>query len=222
MLHLTMANQLNEREFIPVKPFIEKGQTQLIVGTFTPHKKFWNFNFFYPDYKNRLWNVLGKVAFGDNYQLDYTLDSLKAVEERKNILRKLNAGMVNIIESCTRKNNSSLDNNLQDITLYNIIEVIVKPHSTITYIYLTGFSGKNSALSLFCKLLTHQNITLHKIKHANNHSKIENPLYGLIKINNRTIYIYALYSPSPTALKAGITEELLVKQYQIIKQNGNA
>lgn len=205
-------------EYMPIPPFVEGNPSKLIIGTFPPHKSQWNYAFFFPNNQNRLWNVLGKVAYGDEYTPQHSENNDNAVKERKQILRVLDCAMVNIIKECIRKEKSALDNNLEVLKLHNILGEILSTTPSINTIYLTSASGKNSCLSLFKNHLKENNIRLklHQPVKKDRAMKIKNPLYCSFIYDNREINVFSLYSPSPTSSRAGITVEILIEQYKII------
>lgn len=212
------ANTQNEPEIMPIPPFIDGNPTKLIIGTFPPSKGNWDYDFFFPNLKNKIWKTLGKVAYDENYELLHNNYDEDAVNERKQILQKLNSAMVNIIYSCKRKENkSALDNDLEDVKVYEIIEKILRPYKNITSIYLTSSSGKNSCVSLLKKHLNEHGINLNtKSSEKDRAGKISNPFIDTIELDGRKINVYSLYSPSPTAQRRGITEDILLQQYKII------
>ncbi len=213
-------------EILPILPFVEGHPTKLIIGTFPPHRSKWNFPFFFPNLQNRLWNILGRVAFGaENFSTQSNGFDEATVEERQAILRKLNAAMVNIIHSCSRKGQSALDNDLNVATLHPIVSEILEPHPTILEIFLTSGSGANSCLSLLKRHLKENRIPFEKTKASKNsrEARIADPKIGSFELNGRRIAVYSLFSPSPTAQRSGITEAVLLQQYQVLAaQNSKA
>lgn len=213
---------LNSMEFQPVLPFIEGKPTKLIVGTFPPHITKWDFDFFFPNLQNRLWPTLAKIA---TMKLTEPDDSeqwkISAVVERKTILNALNSGMVNIIQRCKRKEGiSALDNDLEVLSIHNILEEILMVNPTIKSIFLTSSSGKNSCLSLFKRHLKENSIEfiLSNERAKTRESKINNPLIGGFHFKGNDIKVYSLYSPSPTTKRAGIKDDILESQYNIIAE----
>ncbi|HUM51469.1 MAG TPA: hypothetical protein PK431_06610 [Chitinophagales bacterium] len=216
-----MENKIikNDAETMPIPPFTDGSPTKLIIGTFPPHIDKWDYKFFFPNHVNRIWRTLGKVAYDECYELLHNNDE-EAVNERKQILLKLNSAMVNIIYSCKRnEKKSALDNDLEIVgELHNIIDEILRPYQNITSIYLTSSSGKNSCVSLLKKHLNEHGINLNtKSSEKDRAGKIANPLIDTIEFEGRKIKVYSLFSPSPTAQRRGITEDILLQQYKIIQ-----
>lgn len=214
-----MENLTPFLETLPIPPFVEGAPAKLIIGTFPPHRNKWNYAFFFPNLQNRLWNTLGRVAYGaPEFRTTCNAFDDMAIEERRDILRKLDASMVNIVHSCTRKGLSALDNDLTVISLHPIVSELLETHPTIMEIYLTSGSGANSCLSLLKRHLKESNLVFQKV-HAPGKSRedrVANPKVGSFELQGRAIQVYSLFSPSPTAQRAGITEEVLLQQYRIL------
>ena len=72
--------------------FIPTNADKLIIGTFPTAKQRRSFEFFYPNKNNPFWKVLASIA-------EMTLapaDSSKAIQNRKEVLTKLNLGITDI------------------------------------------------------------------------------------------------------------------------------
>ncbi|MBO8485232.1 MAG: uracil-DNA glycosylase family protein [Bacteroidetes bacterium] len=49
----------------PWLPFIPDGAKVLMLGSFPPKKERWSMDFFYPNFNNDFWRIIGLVFFGD-------------------------------------------------------------------------------------------------------------------------------------------------------------
>lgn len=49
----------------PWQPFIPDGAKVLMLGSFPPKKERWSMDFFYPNFNNDFWRIIGLVFFGD-------------------------------------------------------------------------------------------------------------------------------------------------------------
>lgn len=127
----------------------------LVLGSFPPHQSKWSFPFYYPNKQNRFWKVMSQIS-GVALQADF-LDTEKVIEERKAIMRKLSLGIHDVALQINRKNNSSLDNNIE-IVKYQDIASIVQKHPEMERILLLGFSAKSSAAQSFLKYLEKENV----------------------------------------------------------------
>lgn len=49
----------------PLKPFLPKGARILMLGSFPPKKERWSMEFFYPNWINDMWRIMGLIFFED-------------------------------------------------------------------------------------------------------------------------------------------------------------
>ncbi|WP_264543089.1 MULTISPECIES: hypothetical protein [Flavobacterium] len=127
----------------------------LVLGSFPPYQSKWSFPFYYPNKQNRFWKVMAQIS---GIELVANLsDTRKAIEERKAIMRKLHLGIHDIALKIKRKNNSSLDSNIEIVEFQDIIS-IVNNHPELEQIVLLGFSAKNSAAQNFIKYTEKQKL----------------------------------------------------------------
>ncbi|MBQ2103855.1 MAG: uracil-DNA glycosylase family protein, partial [Bacteroidales bacterium] len=49
----------------PLEPFLPAGARILFLGSFPPPRARWSMDFFYPNFNNDFWRVMGLVHFGD-------------------------------------------------------------------------------------------------------------------------------------------------------------
>lgn len=66
-----MGNKAIPVEQHPLQPFLPPSGRILMLGSFPPQQKRWakGFNFFYPNFSNDMWRVMGLVFFGDRLWL---------------------------------------------------------------------------------------------------------------------------------------------------------
>lgn len=127
----------------------------LVLGSFPPHQSKHSFPFYYPNKQNRFWKVMSFIA---EIELVANLsDTQKAIEERKTIMRKLAMGIHDVALTIQRKNNSSLDSNIEIVEFQDIM-AIINNHPELEQIVLLGFSAKNSAAQNFIKYTQNQKL----------------------------------------------------------------
>lgn len=49
----------------PLEPFLPEGARLLMLGSFPPARSRWSMEFYYPNFQNDMWRVMGLVFFGD-------------------------------------------------------------------------------------------------------------------------------------------------------------
>ena len=71
-------------EHHPFKPFLPEGAQLLMLGTFPPAEKRWSMAFYYPNFTNDMWRIVGLCFFADKHHFvaadgrHYREDELKA------------------------------------------------------------------------------------------------------------------------------------------------
>lgn len=127
----------------------------LVLGSFPPHQSKHSFPFYYPNKQNRFWKVMSAIS---GIELLANLSDIdNAIEERKTIMRKLNLGIHDVALKIRRKNNSSLDSNIEIVEFQDIISII-NNHPELEQILLLGFAAKNSAAQNFIKYVEKQKL----------------------------------------------------------------
>lgn len=51
----------------PLKPFLPDGARLLMLGSFPPKRERWSMDFFYPNYQNDMWRIMGHIFFDDKH-----------------------------------------------------------------------------------------------------------------------------------------------------------
>ena len=49
----------------PFEPFLPEGARLLMLGTFPPAEKRWSMRFYYPNFTNDMWRIVGLCFFDD-------------------------------------------------------------------------------------------------------------------------------------------------------------
>lgn len=129
------------QELHPWNWFAPENSRVLIVGTFPPTKRNWSFDFFYPNKNNFFWRIIAQIA---EMELEYPTGDL-AVEERKNLLRKLQVAVTDMGQHVLRNANNSLDENLSIVEYMNIFQILDE-NPGIRKIIFTSSSGKENAV----------------------------------------------------------------------------
>lgn len=52
-------------EFHPFEPFLPTGAGILMLGSFPPQPRRWSIDFYYPNFNNDFWRILGFIFFAD-------------------------------------------------------------------------------------------------------------------------------------------------------------
>ncbi len=52
-------------EHHPLKPFLPPGATILMLGSFPPPREKWSMDFFYPNFQNDMWRIMGLIYYSN-------------------------------------------------------------------------------------------------------------------------------------------------------------
>lgn len=174
----------------------------LILGSFPPHPSKWAYPFFYPTERNRFWKILSEIA---GQPLIWTKgDKAKAVQERYEIMKKLEIGVQNLGLEIERKGKSALDTNIRINKFHDIISII-ESHPELTRILLPGFSAFNSTARSFIRYTKQNKIEAFEI------DQVKPETLFKIHFKDRSIDCVVLNSTS-TASK--IKYDFLLKQFK--------
>jgi G:T/U-mismatch repair DNA glycosylase len=130
-----------------------QGMRALILGTFPPHVRKRDYEFYYPNNQNRFWKVMAKIANTQRSQDE----GPQAVEERKMLMTQLKVEVQNVGKTILRHGVSSADNDIEIIESQDVMGII-NENDTLQAILLTGYSGKTSTYGEFVKYPTKNQI----------------------------------------------------------------
>lgn len=112
-----------EIERHPLEPFLPEGAKILMLGSFPPKKERWSMDFFYPNFINDMWRIIGTIFFSDkDHFLVPSLCRTRSKEEKKFDRER-------IIRFCTEKGIALYDTaseviRLQDNASDKFLEVV--------------------------------------------------------------------------------------------------
>ncbi|AVM51703.1 G/U mismatch-specific uracil-DNA glycosylase [Bacteroides zoogleoformans] len=87
-----------EIEQHPLKPFLPENANLLMLGSFPPQKKRWSMDFYYPNWGNDMWRIIGYVFFNDK---DYFVDKVKKTFDKEHIESFLNEKGIALFDTAT-------------------------------------------------------------------------------------------------------------------------
>ncbi len=97
----------------PLQPFLPEDARILMLGSFPPAKKRWCMDFFYPNYINDMWRIMGLVFFGDK---DHFVDTVQRIFRKDAIVEWLTHTGIALYDTATaviRTKNTASDKDLE-------------------------------------------------------------------------------------------------------------
>ena len=76
-------NSLIPIEEHPLQPFLPEGAKLLMLGSFPPQQKRWSMEFYYPNFQNDMWRIMGYLFHRDK---DYFVDKPGKVFKKEEIV----------------------------------------------------------------------------------------------------------------------------------------
>lgn len=134
-----------QTESHPLRPFIPPVARVLLLGSFPPPRARWCIDFFYPNYINDMWRVMGvvffhdKLHFVDESRRTFRLDLIVPFLETKGIALYDTATQV-----CRLKDNAS--DKFLEITQPTDVATLVKPMQMLQAIVTTGQKATDTLL----------------------------------------------------------------------------
>ena len=166
----------------PYREYIPKNASKLIIGTIPPLR-------FCVSGEKRLYPRDVDFYYGS-----------RAVDQRKRLLKELNAGITDIVEKCIHKDGKSDDASLEIIELKDLNKLLLNYPNIEELIYTSIFVARQVS----------------KIADKKRHAwSREDPKRGYVVINQVKYPVTVLYSPSPNALR-GVSKEKRLAQYRAV------
>lgn len=135
-------------ELHPLKPFLPRNTQLLILGSFPPPQHKWKMNFFYPNYQNDMWRIMGEIFYQDrSFFLNLAQKNFQ-LEHIKNFLIEYGIGIYDVALEVIRHQGNASDKHLeitQSIDLNSLLKKIPNCHTIMT----TGDKATESLMTHF-------------------------------------------------------------------------
>lgn len=105
-----------ETEQHPLEPFLPPQATVLMLGSFPPQRKRWSMDFYYPNWNNDMWRIVGLLFFADK---DYFVEKGRKAfcKERLEIfLRSKGIALYDTASAVRRLQDNASDKYLEVVT----------------------------------------------------------------------------------------------------------
>lgn len=119
----------------PLEPFLPANARVLMLGSFPPPRRRWSMEFFYPNFQNDMWRIVGRVFFDDKGHF-IAPDGRRFDRER--IVRFCNERGIALYDTAVeviRLNDNASDDSLQvvrEVDLDRLLQAIPACHTIVT------------------------------------------------------------------------------------------
>ena len=130
----------------PLKPFLPQNAKVLMLGSFPPQQKRWSMDFFYPNFQNDMWRIMGYIFFADKH---FFVDSARKCFRRKEITQfaeDIGIALYDTAEAVRRLRDNASDNFL-DIVRPTDIESLLRQLPSCKAIVTTGEKATNEIVT---------------------------------------------------------------------------
>lgn len=108
----------------PLEPFLPSNGKLLMLGSFPPQQKRWAFHFYYPNFQNDMWRVLGLIFFNDPLHfVDMTAKTYRK-PEIIDFLNTVGIGIFDTASAVRRLQDNASDKFLEVVTPTNVEELL--------------------------------------------------------------------------------------------------
>lgn len=132
----------------PLPPFLPQDMQLLILGSFPPPQNKWKMNFYYPNYQNDMWRIMGALFFNDKeYFLDIDQKQFK-LDKIQAFLCKMKIGIYDTAYQIKRLKGNASDQFLEIITP-SPIDNLLQKFPTCTTLLTTGEKATTTLMTHF-------------------------------------------------------------------------
>ena len=97
----------------PLQPFLPEQARLLMLGSFPPQRKRWSMEFYYPNFQNDMWRVVGYLAYGDKHAFELPQQRRFDQPKIERFCRERGIALYDTSEEVIRLNDNASDASLQ-------------------------------------------------------------------------------------------------------------
>ncbi len=121
-----LTTKENEVEYHPFQPFVPANAKVLFMGSFPPQKKRWSMDFFYPNYINDHWRIIGKLFFDDKEHFVDVEDKTFRIDDIKTFLYQTGIAYYDTATAVRRLKNNASDKYLEVVIPTDVQALVLK------------------------------------------------------------------------------------------------
>lgn len=110
----------------PLKPFLPRNAKVLLLGSFPPQQKRWSMDFFYPNYQNDMWRIMGMLFFADRNVFVDSVNKRFKKEDICQFAEEVGIALYDTAEAVRRLKDNASDNHLEIVRPTRIEELLAQ------------------------------------------------------------------------------------------------
>jgi len=132
----------------PLTPFLPKNGKVLMLGSFPPQKKRWVMDFYYPNFNNDMWRVIGIIFFNNHLHFVDTEAKTYRKEAIISFLNEVGIGIFDTASAVRRLKDNASDKFLEVVTPTDV-KALLKRMPDCKAIVTTGQKATDTLCELF-------------------------------------------------------------------------
>ena len=136
-LNLDNIQRSNSIEYHPLLPFLPENTKILFLGSFPPQRKRWCMDFFYPNFINDHWRIMGLIFFGDKNHFVDSVEKKFKLDLIVDFLKEKGIGYYDTAEAVKRLKDNASDKFLE-VVEYTDINALLEKISDCRVVVTTG------------------------------------------------------------------------------------
>lgn len=143
-----MEPRVGQVEYHPLEPFLPERGRLLMLGSFPPQKKRWCMDFYYPNFQNDMWRVMGLAFYGDKNH--FVLSGQKCFDRDRIIvfLQEKGIALYDTASAVRRLMDNASDNHLE-VVIPTDIEPLLAALPACRAIVVTGEKAVNELVKRY-------------------------------------------------------------------------
>lgn len=113
-------------EYHPLLPFLPESTKILFLGSFPPQRKRWCMDFFYPNFTNDHWRIMGQIFFDDKNYFVYSVEKKFKLDSIVDFLQDKGIGYYDTAEAVKRLKDNASDKFLEVVEYTDINALLEK------------------------------------------------------------------------------------------------
>lgn len=138
-------------EYHPLKPFLPTTTKVLFLGSFPPQRKRWCMNFYYPNFINDHWRIMGSIFFNDKKHFVDNKGKMFRLESIVEFLQQKGIGYFDTATAVKRLADNASDKFLE-VVEYTDIESLLRMIPQCKVIVTTGEKATQNVMNQYSLL----------------------------------------------------------------------